>query len=690
MDVTFYGQLDPRRLLHSSFKNLADLAPVLSQSGEHINLIAQTEIAYDGNLEISRDITFTGKIKASMILHGNCNVTFQNAVITNTPNARVTIALAEDFSGTLTIINSQIKYIDSNIQGYAIFTNSGSSRPEQLQIANSTIDGIAIMPSKTIIQGNVTILSKSKQAWSIINTTDFDGNGGHLFADNLVLIYSSVEPARLHALECIAGPVELNGNWQIDEMIVNANNKSTELFKINGRNQSNLDTSLVLTRLSIKKAPKGLSLFYADNSKLTFNNATLGDDKNTNKVAVRDCIINMKQSTDHLIWQPEGENVLNLDANSITPLRKQKDKFVNLEQLHQKALAQKQKADDLNNKVVEKETQEASNTMPKNIPSADNTKIKANDNMHNEMQKADALSELNELIGLKPVKKQLMTYVRLAQLNKEREKRGLQQVTGLSRNMVFGGDPGTGKTTVARLVARLLHERGALPTDHYVECTTKDLIGNVVGATTQNTHKKVEEAIGGVLFIDEAYMLGSKGNSFAPEAVAQLLKDMEDNRSNLIVILAGYTAEMHNFINHANEGLKSRFNNWIEFPDYTESEKLQIFQLLCKKKGLICDPSYLNTKVFKWNMQFYSRDHANARSVRNYVEALARAQSNRLGTLDLSSLSNKELQTITAADINTVNKQAIEQYKTEQAQKKQEKLDKQAGKVYNSMGTNNE
>ena len=193
-------------------------------------------------------------------------------------------------------------------------------------------------------------------------------------------------------------------------------------------------------------------------------------------------------------------------------------------------------------------------------------------------------AEINELVGLAPVKEYVFGLADNLQVQQRRAAAGLKTAS-LSMHMIFTGNPGTGKTTIARLVARYLKAIGALKGGQLVEVTRADLVGRYTGHTAPLTNSVIESALGGVLFIDEAYSLyRGEQDSFGLEAIDTLVKGMEDHRDELVVILAGYTREMETFLT-ANSGLASRFPNRIEFPDYTAVELLQITQVLAKNKA---------------------------------------------------------------------------------------------------------
>ena len=258
-------------------------------------------------------------------------------------------------------------------------------------------------------------------------------------------------------------------------------------------------------------------------------------------------------------------------------------------------------------------------------------------------------AEINELVGLAPVKEYVFGLADNLQVQQRRAAAGLKTAS-LSMHMIFTGNPGTGKTTIARLVARYLKAIGALKGGQLVEVTRADLVGRYTGHTAPLTNSVIESALGGVLFIDEAYSLyRGEQDSFGLEAIDTLVKGMEDHRDELVVILAGYTREMETFLT-ANSGLASRFPNRIEFPDYTAVELLQITQVLAKNKGYT-----LAEACTEPLLGYYARWQAtdahtagNGRLARNTLEKAIFHQSRRLvaepaAALDLILPSDLEL-----------------------------------------------
>ena len=248
-------------------------------------------------------------------------------------------------------------------------------------------------------------------------------------------------------------------------------------------------------------------------------------------------------------------------------------------------------------------------------------------------QSADELiAELNSLTGLTAVKEDVNALINLLKVQKMREQMGMKQ-TSVNKHLVFMGNPGTGKTTVARLLAKIYKAIGAISKGHLVEVDRSGLVCGYIGQTATKTAEVIESALGGVLFIDEAYTLtnGKGQGDFGQEAVDTLLKGMEDHRDDLVVIVAGYTELMEEFLD-SNPGLRSRFNKFINFEDYTAEEEVEILINNCKKQEYMLSRDALEEarRFFTERVANKPEGYANARDVRNYLEKAISNQATRI------------------------------------------------------------
>lgn len=270
----------------------------------------------------------------------------------------------------------------------------------------------------------------------------------------------------------------------------------------------------------------------------------------------------------------------------------------------------------------------------------------------NEPLEGDPYQELDDLIGLGSVKQEVRSLANFVQLQKQREAQGLKTAK-VSYHLVFYGSPGTGKTTVARIVGRIYKDLGVLKKGHTVETDRGGLVAKYMGQTALKTDTVIQQALDGVLFIDEAYSLvpeGGGGQDYGQEAISTLLKRMEDYRDRLVVIIAGYKDEMQRFID-SNPGLQSRFNRYIDFPDYSGAELSDIFKMYMKKNQYTLTPdaeAYLKEQ-FDYAVAHKDRNFGNARYARNVFEKSIQQQANRLA--GQTNLDKNRLTELTVEDL---------------------------------------
>lgn len=265
-----------------------------------------------------------------------------------------------------------------------------------------------------------------------------------------------------------------------------------------------------------------------------------------------------------------------------------------------------------------------------------------------------AVEQLDELVGLPEIKEEVRRIAATERMARLRRDRGLT-VPARSRHMAFLGPPGTGKTTVARIVARVLAEQGALALGHVVEVSRADLVAGFSGQTALKTQAAVQRALGGVLFIDEAYSLheggpGQSSGSFGSEAIDALLKLMEDHRDELVVIVAGYPEPMQEFLD-ANPGLRSRFDRTLDFPDYGPAEIEQLVVAAARQAGLTLASASLERATATLSLQRDKPGWSNGRSVRRLIEQAVSQQAVRLAERDPLTLTDQDLSELLPEDI---------------------------------------
>ena len=628
MHIQLYPKLHPKRF-GQAVKDMSQVNDLLQTTGEPLIVEAMTKQILEKPLHIRRDVTFIGSYVGQFYLHGDSDVKFLDATVIQPIKTRYTIILSEDFVGDLTIERSNIK-VEPKSKDVALAGIGNTC--ENLTINNSEIDGAIFYVKQLNLQGDVTL-----------NCRDQGDIGCHILdtsSCDLTLVRNSVR----HDVDIvdfnsitIGGKCILSGGFKIQELNINDTFNSLELLTFTSHFN---DPSIIrLGSINYLKGNKNVTHIYLDKTSSRFL-ANIDDNLN---IRANDSKIQMEDIIDGAKWSIGKDVVVQVSDGARSGLR----------DLGQTTL--------VSSKDFKMRNKNSATSMESIFDDPSLTGL-------GEPDKTDkkATEKIKEMIGQPFVKKQLEDFIAQSEMDKIRVARGLSDGSTITRNMVFSGPPGVGKTEFARLVGQALYENGVLPENKLVEASAaRDLIAGFLGQTADKTHEVAASAYGGVLFIDEAYALANdKDGQFGDKAMEQLLKEADDHRDELVIILAGYEEDMREMFETGNSGLKRRFPYWISFKNYEHDEFVEIFKLMLKGMKSIMDDNLIASKPFNDLLTSYADPHSNAGGVRNLVEALVLARDSRLRTLG-SNVTNDDLVRITDKDLVTVYKRRVADLKKE-------------------------
>ena len=628
MHIQLYPKLHPKRF-GQAVKDMSQVSDLLQTTGEPLIVEAMTKQVLEKPLHIRRDVTFIGSYVGQFYLHGDSDVKFLDANVVQPLKTRYTIILTEDFVGDLTIERSKIK-VEPKSKDVALAGIGNTC--ENLTINNSEIDGAIFYVKQLNLQGDVTISSRDQGdiGCHILDTSSCD----------LTLVRNSVR----HDVDMvdfnsitISGKCVLSGGFKIQELNINDTFNSLELLTFTSHFN---DPSIIrLGSINYLKGNKNVTHIYLDKTLSRFL-ANIDDNLN---IRVNDSKIQMEDIIDGAKWSIGKDVIVQVSDGARSGLR----------DLGQTTL--------VSSKDFKIRNKNSATSMESIFDDPSLTGLG-----EPEKQDKKATEKIKEMIGQPFVKKQLEDFIAQSEMDKIRVARGLSDGSTITRNMVFSGPPGVGKTEFARLVGQALYENGVLPENKLVEASAaRDLIAGFLGQTADKTHDVAASAYGGVLFIDEAYALANdKDGQFGDKAMEQLLKEADDHRDELVIILAGYEEDMREMFETGNSGLKRRFPYWISFTNYNHDEFVEIFKLMLKGMKSIMDDSLIASKPFNDLLTSYADPHSNAGGVRNLVEALVLARDSRLRTLG-ANVTNDDLVRITDKDLVTVYKRRVADLKKE-------------------------
>lgn len=623
LQIKLYSKLDPRRL-KEPVRDFSGIQKLLESKGEPVVIEAFSKQIFDKTLVIRRDVTFIGNFVCQLFLTGDASVTILNGNVSS-PNEDVyPIILDRNYVGELSIINSKITLSSKANQKVALFGQGFDC--EQLIVENSYIEGAYISVRNLLLVGDVEFDSPIETTMKC-----------HIFeTDNCDLklkqtnFNHDVDLVDLNSLT-INGKCILSGGFDIGHLIIDNKLKTLETLIL-----TNHFEELGIVRLGDVTYKHGLlnkTHIYLNHTKTLL----LGDISSSINWRIKDSILQVDNINDNnCTWSIDDNVSIQISSGA------------NSELLEYDGV-----------QIIDTADVSDSQMQYQDVSVFEHPEFVLNNDL--DVKPSTATDRLNEMIGQPLVKQQLNNFVAQAQMDKIRVARGLSQGNSSTKHMVFVGPPGVGKTEFARLVGQALYENGVLPENKFVEVSAaRDLIAGYKGQTAEQTHKVAESAYGGVLFIDEAYALldDSSENDFGTKAVQQLLKEAEDHRDELVIILAGYENDMLELFEKGNAGLKRRFPYWITFENYTYKEFVDIFKLMLKDSNSVMSNELITSKAFKELIIAFAGSDENAGGVRSLLERLLIARDSRLRG-DVSNLSDLDLITITAKDLITVYNQKV-------------------------------